>query len=190
MAAYWYRQMGFPNVSVLEGGLRAWSKHGENVAKGAVRNEPLGFEAAKRAAHYVDAQTLHRGQKYSSALIIDVGTSLEFESAHVRGAKWISRGWIDIKLREFFPDQNRPIVLSCPDGRQSPLAARSLSEIGYTNVSVLDGGVRGWSAAGLPVETGLDTCLVEPNDVVLSPSMRGNKEDMQRYLEWELKLER
>jgi hypothetical protein len=24
----------------------------------------------------------------------------------------------------------------------------------------------------------------------LSPSVRGNKEDMQRYLEWELKLER
>jgi rhodanese-related sulfurtransferase len=190
MAAYWYRQMGFPNVSVLEGGLRAWSKHGENVAKGAMRNEPLRFEAAKRAARYVDAQTLHRGQNDSSTLIIDVGTSLEFESAHVRGAKWISRGWIDIKLREFFPDQNRPIVLSCPDGRQSTLASRSLTQLGYTNVSVLDGGVRGWSAAGLPTETGLDACLVEPNDVVLSPSVRGNKEDMQRYLEWELKLVR
>ena len=190
MAAYWYRQMGFPNVSVLEGGLRAWSEHGENVAKGAVRNEPLGFEAAKRSARYVDAQTLHRGRHDSSALTIDVGTSLEFESAHVRGAKWISRGWIDIKLREFFPDQNRPIVLSCPDGRQSTLAAHSLTEIGYTNVAVLDGGVHGWSAAGLPTETGLDVCLVERNDVVLSPSVRGNKEDMQRYLEWELKLER
>jgi rhodanese-related sulfurtransferase len=190
MAAYWYRQIGFPNVSVLEGGLRAWSKHGENVAKGAVRNEPLGFEAVKRAARYVDAQTLHREQNDPSVLIIDVGTSIEFESAHVHGAKWISRGWIDIKLREFFPDQNRRIVLSCPDGRQSTLAARSLTEIGYTNVAVLDGGVGGWSAAGLPTETGLDTCLVEPNDVVLSPSVRGNKEDMQRYLEWELKLER
>jgi rhodanese-related sulfurtransferase len=189
MTAYWYRQMGFPNVSVLEGGLRAWSKNGENVAKGAMHNEPLGFDASKRAARYVDAQTLHR-QNDSSVLIIDVGTSIEFESAHVRGAKWISRGWIDIKLREFFPDQNRPIVLSCPDGRQSTLAAHSLTELDYTNVSVLDGGVCGWSAAGLPMETGLDTCLVEPNDVVLSPSVRGNKEDMQRYLEWELKLDR
>jgi hypothetical protein len=34
-------------------------------------------------------------------------------------------------------------------------------------------------AHGLPGET---------NDVVLSPSIKGNKEDMQRYLDWELKL--
>ena len=47
-----------------------------------------------------------------------------------------------------------------------------------------------WLAAGLPVEKGLDACLVEPNDVVLSPSIRGNKEDMLRYLEWETKLPR
>jgi len=32
--------------------------------------------------------------------------------------------------------------------------------------------------------------LVEPNDVVLSPSITGNKEDMRRYLDWEVKLQR
>jgi hypothetical protein len=29
-----------------------------------------------------------------------------------------------------------------------------------------------------------------PNDVVLSPSIRGSREDMQRYLDWETKLPR
>jgi len=32
--------------------------------------------------------------------------------------------------------------------------------------------------------------LVEPNDVVLSPSIHGSKEDMQRYLDWELTLKK
>ena len=32
------------------------------------------------------------------------------------------------------------------------------------------------------------TALVKPNDVVLSPSIRGSKQDMQNYLNWELKL--
>jgi 3-mercaptopyruvate sulfurtransferase SseA len=60
----------------------------------------------------------------------------------------------------------------------------------YRDVSILDGGVRAWLEAGLPTEKGLEGCLLQPNDVVLSPSIRGNKEDMQRYLEWELKLGR
>ena len=44
----------------------------------------------------------------------------------------------------------------------------------------LDGGgtqpIRGWMT------------LAPANDVVLSPSIRGNKEDMQKYLDWELTL--
>jgi rhodanese-related sulfurtransferase len=190
MAAYWYRQMGLPNVSVLQSGLRGWSENGETLASGTLRDEPLGFEAAKREVRYIDAQSFARRLRDSAALILDVGTSLDFETMHVVGAKWISRGWIDIKLPELFPDRNQPIVLTCPDGRQSTLAARTLTEIGYTDVSVLDGGVQGWLAAGLPTNHGLGACLVQANDVVLSPSIRGTKEDMQRYLEWELNLER
>jgi rhodanese-related sulfurtransferase len=190
MTAYWYRQMGFPNVSVLQGGLVAWSESGAMLATGALCNGPLRFEAAQRAAHYVDPRSLARTLHDSSALILDVGTSVDFETAHVAGAKWISRGWIDVKLTELFPDRNQTIVLTCPDGQQSTLAAQTLTEIGYTHVSVLDGGVQAWSGAGLPTNHGLDACLVRPNDVVLSPSIRGTKEDMQRYLEWELKLGR
>jgi hypothetical protein len=54
----------------------------------------------------------------------------------------------------------------------------------------LNGGVRAWSAAGFSTERGLDECLVQADDVVLSPSIRGSKEDMQRYLDWELALQR
>jgi rhodanese-related sulfurtransferase len=188
MSAYWYRQMGFPNVSVLQGGLVAWSESGGKLESGAQPKEPLGFEAAKRAVPYVDARSLTRTLPDSPAFILDVGTSLDFETTHVAGAKWISRGWIDVKLPGLFPDRNQAIVLTCPDGQQSTLAAKTLTEIGYTHVSVLDGGVQAWSAAGLQTQHGLDACLVRPNDVVLSPSIRGTKEDMQRYLEWELKL--
>ena len=50
-------------------------------------------------------------------------------------------------------------------------------------------GVRAWSAQGFATEQGSTTgCLVETNDVVLSPSIRGNKEEMQRYLDWEVNL--
>jgi rhodanese-related sulfurtransferase len=188
MAAYWYQQMGFPNVYVLQGGLRAWADSGAKLELGPLRDEPLGFEAAKQAARYVDAKAVLGKNHSASAFILDVGTSAEHEIAHVPGARWISRGWIDIKLPELFPDRTQAMLLTCADGQNSVFAALTLKDLGYVNVSVLNGGVRGWSAAGLDTEKGLEAQLVEPNDVVVSPSVRGNKEDMQRYLDWELKL--
>ena len=188
MAAYWYRQMGFPNVSVLQGGLNAWKAGGQPLIAEAADHEPLGFDVAQRGVRRVEPIQLRRRLESKTCLTIDVSTSLEFDSAHVPDAKWISRGWIDVKLPDLYSDRDRPIVLTCRDGRQSAFAARQMSEVGFTDISVLDGGLPAWSAAGYPIEQGLKSCLVEPNDVVLSPSVKGNKEDMQKYLDWELKL--
>jgi rhodanese-related sulfurtransferase len=190
MAAYWYRQMGFPNVYVLQGGLRRWAEDGEKFIPGSSRDEPMGLESVRPTVRFIDLAELNRKIQESSVLVLDVGTSVEFEIAHVQGAKWISRGWLEIKFPEQFPDRYQPIIVTCADGRQSTLAARVLTDIGYADVSILEGGVRAGVAAGLPMEKGLDACLVPPNDVVLSPSIRGTKEDMQQYLEWELKLVR
>jgi rhodanese-related sulfurtransferase len=190
MAGYWYRQMGFPDVAVLQGGLRAWSESGGTLATGTGASEPAGLQIAKQAVCFIAAPELERKMHDSSLLILDVGTSLEYEAAHVPGARWISRGWLELKLPEQDIDRTRPITVTCADGRQSTLAAATLKEMGYTDVSVLDGGVRAWSAAGLLIANGVQDCLVERNDVVLSPSIRGTKEDMQRYLDWELKLQK
>ena len=187
MAAYWYGQMGFNHVSVLQGGLEAWRESGGALVTGVTMAEPLGFDSAKRSARIIDAPQL-RQLSGAGLLIVDVSTSLEYESGHIPGAKWISRGWIDIKLPELFPDRAQAIVLTCADGRQSSLAARQLAQVGYADVQLLAGGVRGWTAAGLATAVGLDDCLVKANDVVLSPSIRGNKEEMLNYLNWELTL--
>ena len=190
MAAYWYREMGFPNVAVLEGGVRAWAESGGSIEVGSSPDEPLGFEVARLAACVVDALTVKSKLPDPAVLLLDVGASVDFEQAHLPGAKWISRGWLELKLPELYADRSQSIVVTCPDGRQSMLAAVTLGQMNYTNVVVLGGGVRAWWGAGFAVEQGADGCLVERNDVVLSPSIRGTKEDMQRYLDWELKLPR
>ena len=190
MAAYWYRQMGFSHVAALQGGLRAWTESGGKIEGGSRRNEPIGFEAAQQAVRVVEPRTVEGKMRDPSVLLLDVGTSLDFESAHLPWAKWISRGWLDLRLPELYADRNQPIIIICPDGRQSILAALTLGELGYGDVMVLGGGVCAWSAAGFPTEQGAGGCLLERNDVVLSPSIRGTKEDMQRYLDWELKLQK
>ena len=188
MAAYWYRQMGFPDVTVLQGGLQASLESGESLVRGVKEAEPLGYEAAAKSVTYIEPQDLQQELRDSRVIIVDVGSSLAFEAAHIAGAWWISRGWIELKLPGRFPDRSQAIVLTCPDERNSVLAAQALRGLGFTNVAVLRGGLRAWVANGHRTETGLDRCLVEANDIVLSPSIQGDKEAMKRYLDWEVKL--
>lgn len=185
MAAYWYREMGFPDVLVLNGGLQQWMADGGRVVAGPSDSEPLGLAAAKATVSTIEPTALAAGR---DRVVLDVGTSLEFEAAHISGAMWISRGWLELKFPVHYSHRDQAIAVACPDGRQSLLAAQTLQDVGYRSVAAVEGGVRAWTAAGLPTANGSENQLVQPNDVVVSPSIRGTKEDMVRYLEWELRL--
>jgi rhodanese-related sulfurtransferase len=188
MAAYWYRQMGFKKVAVLKGGIRSWAESGETLATGIPAEEPVGVKEAKKSARLIEPAMLSRQLRLDSTVILDVGSSSSFEASHLPGSFWLSRSWLELKIHSAYPDRNQPIVVTCPNGLNSVLAASTLAKLGYTQVSVLDGGVQAWSANGYPTEKGIDRCLIPPNDVVLSPSVTGNKEAMKRYLEWEVEL--
>jgi rhodanese-related sulfurtransferase len=188
MAAYWYGQMGFPHVAVLRGGLRDWLSAGGETETGIRIDDPFGFTEAREAAQLLDPTEVKGRIEGESLLILDVGTSLDFEAMHLSGACWMPRGWLELKFPQHCADRAQPIVLTCADWRQSVFAAATLAGMGYKNVAVLAGGVRAWAKVGFPVATGVEGCLIERNDVVLSPSIRGSKEDMRRYLDWELTL--
>jgi rhodanese-related sulfurtransferase len=188
MAAHWYSLMGFRDVSVLRGGIDGWTDNGRTLERGAVLNEPLGYEQAIRLVRLTKPAESELVTQDTGTTILDVGGSSDYKAAHLPGAKWLSRGWMELKLPHYLPEKRRPILMTCPDGRQSTLAARTLASLGYSNVSVLAGGVQAWRAAGYETENGLTACWSDTNDIVLSPSITGDKEAMQRYLDWELKL--
>ena len=47
-------------------------------------------------------------------------------------------------------DRDRPIINACGGGVQASLAAKGLKDMGFKNVSILEGGTNGWKQAGLP----------------------------------------
>jgi len=76
------------------------------------------------------------------------------------------------------------VAITCNDGRASTLTASTLRDLGYQDVSVLDGGMEAWQKAALPVERGLSGVMATPTDVVPAGPDR-NFADMQHYLRWE-----
>jgi molybdopterin/thiamine biosynthesis adenylyltransferase/rhodanese-related sulfurtransferase len=98
--------------------------------------------------------------------LIDVRERDEVMDGYVPGATLIPRGFLELNIEEDVTmDREAPIVLYCAGGNRSALAARDLAAMGYTAVSSMIGGIKGWKDAGFGIE----------QDGLLSD------EDIQRY---------
>jgi rhodanese-related sulfurtransferase len=96
-------------------------------------------------------QRLDRGERFH---LIDVREESEWAKGHLPGAIHLGKGVIERDVEQRFPDTGSELILYCGGGFRSALAADNLQKMGYTNVKSMDGGWRGWTEAGLPVERG------------------------------------
>jgi rhodanese-related sulfurtransferase len=110
-----------------------------NDAKSRVREED--FRETK--------ERLDAGEKM---ILVDTREDNEWARGHLPGAIHLSKGIIERDIETTIPDKNAPLVLYCGGGYRSALAADNLQKMGYTNVISMDGGWRGWTEAGFPVE--------------------------------------
>ena len=99
-----------------------------------------------------DVAELKSAQGNESVAIIDVREQSEYVQGYIAGASWIPRSFLEIRIENKVSDRAAPIVLYCAGGTRSALAARSLIELGYTNVKSLAGGFGAWKRAGYPFE--------------------------------------
>ena len=89
------------------------------------------------------------GEKF---LLVDVREDNEWEKGHLPGAVHMGRGVIERDIETQVPETSTKMILYCGGGFRSALVADNLQKMGYTNVESMDGGWKGWVAAGLPTE--------------------------------------
>ncbi|MDX1418697.1 MAG: rhodanese-like domain-containing protein [Rubricoccaceae bacterium] len=106
-------------------------------------------EAARRRIRETDvsavAEQLRRGDDLH---LVDVREEREWIRGHLPGAVHLGKGVLERDAETRFPALDAPIVLYCGGGYRSALAADALRQMGYTNVTSMDGGYRGWLEAG------------------------------------------
>ena len=101
----------------------------------------------------IDEVGAAEAQERSEALYVDVREQDEWDEGIVPRAIHIPRGQLESRIEGLVPDRSRELVVYCAGGSRSAFAAKSLSDLGYENVSSLAGGFTDWKRSGFPVET-------------------------------------
>lgn len=86
-------------------------------------------------------------------LFLDVREPEEYASGHLPGATSIPRGLLEYKASSELPDRDRRIVTHCALGGRGALSASTLTQMGYTNVANMEGGINAWREQGFDLET-------------------------------------
>lgn len=159
------RRLGYTDVSIIDGGLRAWKAAGH-----ATYNSSYIFglafatflEAARPTPH-VEAEDLAGWlQRDNAPLILDTRTSAEFATRALPGAVQAT-GADTVRLAlAHFDDPERPVVVNCAGYTRSITAAQALIDAGLANpVHILRDGTKAWKLAGLAFQEGGNNPLAE-----------------------------
>lgn len=89
-----------------------------------------------------------------NALVIDLRAAADFAKGHIAGSKNVQMSQFDPENKALAPAKALPVVLVCNVGQTAGVAAKRLRKAGFSNVAVLEGGIRAWLAADLPVVKG------------------------------------
>ena len=99
--------------------------------------------------NYVDTvtlmQILNDGGEYA---LLDVRERARYASGHLLLAINLPLSGLELRIRRYVPRANSRIVLCDDGGGFAERAAEILSEGGYSDISVLEGGVGAWREAG------------------------------------------
>ena len=95
-----------------------------------------------------EAQTLIAAKK---VVVVDVRTPQEFASGHIAGATNINFHATDFAKAIAGLDTNQNYLVHCAAGGRSTQALPTFNQLRLPSLYHLDGGIKAWVKAGLPV---------------------------------------
>ena len=81
-------------------------------------------------------------------VVLDVREREEYEQGLIPGSIHIPRGNLETRIESRVPDRSTPVIIYCASGTRSAYAAKTMADLGYTDVVSLAGGFSGWKQNG------------------------------------------
>ena len=119
---------------------------------GPLTTEQMVAQAKAVVPQVTIAQAKTNIDKGLYKVILDVRDQNEFRAGHIPSAMNISRGLLEFQVSGKIPDKSTPLLVYCRTGGRGCLAGQTLQNMGYKNVTNMDGGWAAWEKAGYPVE--------------------------------------
>jgi molybdopterin/thiamine biosynthesis adenylyltransferase/rhodanese-related sulfurtransferase len=108
----------------------------------------------KTAVKTVSLEEINRRLEQKTPMVlVDVREKEEFRAGYIPGAISIPRGFLEMQAEGKLTDKDAPIVAYCAGGTRSAFAAKTLLDLGYTNVESASPGFVQWKDRGFPMET-------------------------------------
>jgi rhodanese-related sulfurtransferase len=154
----WLESIGATDVSVLDGGTKAWEAAGNVLFSGV--NVPSKAFGEWVEHHYgtesVDAPDLKAWiDAGRDMVVLDSRTLEEFSRMSIPTGISVPGGELAYRIGDIVPDPKTLVVVNCAGRTRSILGAESLRRAGIPNkVVALRNGTMGWELAGLRCERG------------------------------------
>jgi len=178
--AWWmFRAFGHERVSVLDGGLPAWTASGGPIDTGPAAPVLATYEASDPSPAVVALQEMQEISTAASHVILDARPAGRFTGADPEPRPGLPSGHMPNAISMPFssviaddgrlkaPDElrallgnagalsGRPVVTTCGSGVTAAVLSLALARIGVTGSSLYDGSWTEWaSTPGCPIETG------------------------------------
>ena len=87
----------------------------------------------------------------NKANIIDIRQIQDFQSGHIARARHVAAEDLMANLAGLKLDKASPVILVCDNGSKSSSVVGRVQKEGFADVVCLEGGIKGWNLAGLPL---------------------------------------
>lgn len=102
--------------------------------------------------HHVDAQQAQKLVSEKKVVVLDIRTPGEFDKGRIAGAKNIDFLAPDFEQRLEKLDKSKSYLVHCASGGRSTHSLALFKKHDFHSIYHLDGGMKAWEKAGLPVE--------------------------------------
>jgi molybdopterin/thiamine biosynthesis adenylyltransferase/rhodanese-related sulfurtransferase len=103
---------------------------------------------AKAAVREIEPSEAEQEIAAGNAVVLDVREPDEYEQGALPETLHIPRGTLETSVEGRIPDKSSHVVVYCAGGTRSAFAAKTLQELGYTDVASVVGGFNRWKDEG------------------------------------------
>ena len=163
-------QMGYSNISIIEGGVEEWVSAGYKLFDGInIPSKSFG-ELIEKYFHTpsITAKELAQKQKNNeNYIVIDGRPFLEYNKMSIPKSICCPNAELFYRVSSHIKDMNTEIIINCAGRTRSIIGAQTLINFGIKNkVKALENGTQGWFLSELSLEHNKNKYLeVLPNDI-------------------------